>query len=139
MINQSQGGAGKGSGQVALWVGPRLPDRPSQSLLPPVPPGAHPPGPLLLRLCQLRLRLRPAHPRLAVVQVSRGLGRMVRPTRVRRGGLGTRRSQPGRRGWLWVTLVTLDLRAAETSLGAVVPIPGVANVQFLIKKKNYLF
>ena len=86
---------GRGQGKwlcgwgFGLWVGLWLPDRPSQSLLPPVPPGAHTPGPLLFRLCQPRLRLHPARPRLAVVQVSRGPGRMVRPTRVRRGGLGT--------------------------------------------------
>lgn len=129
MINQSQGGAGKGQGKGSVG-GARLPDRPLTSLccpqyrLAPIPRVRYSlvPASSSSASCSSTPCCCPGHP------AHQGQGE---------GGLGTRRSQPGRRGWLWVTLVTLDLRAAETSLGAVVPIPGAANVQFLIKKKNY--
>lgn len=59
---------------------------PSWSPSPPVPPGTHPPGPPLLRLCQLRLPLHPARPCPADAQVSRGDGRVGTCAGVRPGG-----------------------------------------------------
>lgn len=91
VVNWSWGGARERVGVSALQGASATL---SQSPLPPVPPGAHPPGPSLLCLCQSRLRLHPARPCPADAQVSQGVGRMVKPTGVRLGGVLTLQDPP---------------------------------------------